>query len=88
MLKPGDRVYLIAHPYYHYLGEVAEVLGVRRVSLRGVVQVHSDSRGWTRFFAEGLGEETTYDVIGESPDVGYLVCHRWPHEIPTTKRRK
>jgi hypothetical protein len=82
MLKPGDKLYLISHPYYHYLGEVVEVLGVRRVALRDVVQVHSDGRGWTAFFAQGVGPQTKYDVIGDAPDVGYLACFAWRHPIP------
>jgi hypothetical protein len=86
VVKAGDRAYFVAHPYYHFLGEVVEVLGMRRVALRNVVQVHSDSRGWTQFFAQGVGTQTKYDIIGDSPDVGYLFCHAWPHPIPTEKR--
>lgn len=86
-LKPGDKVYVIMHPYYHYLAEVVEVLGVRRAALRNVVQIHSDSRGWTTFFAKGVTKETNYDIIGEAPDVSYLGCFKWPHAIPTEKRK-
>lgn len=85
-LQVGDKVYIIVHPYYHFLGEVTEILGVRRAAFQNMVQIHSDSRGWSQFFAKGVGKETRYDVIGESPDVGYLLAHRWNHPIPKEAR--
>lgn len=85
MIKPGDKLYVIVHAYFHYLCEVVEVLGVRRISARRVVQVHSCERSWTEFFRTGCGKDTKYDIVGEAPDMPYLVAFRWPHAIPEVK---
>jgi hypothetical protein len=81
-VKVGERYYFIAHAYFHYLGTVSEVLGVRRVALRDAIQVHSHSGNWTEFFRRGITTGTKYDVIGDIPDVGYIAAIAWKHELP------
>ncbi len=82
-MKVGQTYYFITHAYYHYLGEVAEILGVRRVACRRVVQIHSDSRTWTEFFRVGCRDgKTKLDVIGEAADMSYIAAFVWHHDIP------
>lgn len=85
MVEVGKRYYFIAHAYYHLIGEVTEVLGVRRVALKDVIQVHSCPRNWTQFFAEGCKGDTRFDVIGETAETSFLLAHVWKHGIPTKK---
>lgn len=84
MIEIGKNYYFIKHAYYHYVGRVTEILGVRRVALDNVVQVHSSKKSWTEFFKSGFGVKgtTKYDIIGSSPDFEFLGCFDWPHEIP------
>lgn len=85
-VEKGKTYYFIAHAYWHFIGEVTEILGVRRVACRRVIQVHSCQRDWTRFFREGVKKsDTKFDVIGETPDMGYIVAHAWNHPIPESK---
>lgn len=85
MIEVGQTYYFIAHAYWHYVGEVTEILGVRRVACKRVVQVHSCGRPWTRFFAEGFATDTKHDFIGEAADLSYIVAFAWPHPIPEKK---
>lgn len=87
MIKVGDKIYALAHCYYHILGEVSEVLGVRRVALKNAVQVHSCQRNWTLFFADGFRSDTNFDVIGDVPDIGYMYAVAWNHEIPKARKK-
>lgn len=82
MVEVGKRYYFIAHAYYHLIGEVTAILGVRRVALKDVIQVHSCPRPWTLFFRDGCKGDTRFDTIGETAEVGYLMAHAWHHEIP------
>lgn len=81
-IEVGKRYYFVAHAYFHYVGTVTEVLGIRRVALADVVQVHSCGRSWTDFFKDGFKADTRYDVIGTVPDLTYLWAIAWAHKIP------
>ena len=85
MLKVGERYYFVAHAYFHYVGTVEEILGVRRVALKDAVQVHRCGRNWTDFFKNGFGKDTTYDVIGNIPDVGFISAIEWNHDVPNRR---
>ena len=88
MVNVGDTVYLIAHAYFHYVGRVTAILGVRRVALAEAVQVHSCDRSWTAFFKDGFKEDTRYDVVGTMPDVGYAVAIEFRHPVPNVGRSR
>ena len=84
-VKVGDKVYLVAHAYYHVLGEVTEVLGVRRVALKDASYVYSCRRSWEEFFRDGVKTDTVTHYWGELPDVGYILAVKWNHELPRPK---
>jgi len=88
MIEVGKRYYFICDPYYHFIGEVTAVLGIRRVACREVVQVHSSNRNWTQFFAQGAGTVSRIDTIGTTADMAYLVAHDWPHPIPQPSKER
>lgn len=89
MIEVGKKYYFIVHAYFHYLGEVMEVISSRRVKIRNVIQVHSCARNWTQFFADGCKDDTQYDVLPDGVEFDYsLPVTPWPHEIPTTKGRR
>lgn len=83
MFKPGDKVYVIAHAYWHFVAEVVEVLP-RFVRVRNCRQVHACKRGWTAFFAEGFKRDTTYFCWPDGTwlPIGTLPVAPWNHEIP------
>lgn len=85
MLKIGDKIYYITHAYYHYVGEITEILGVRRCAFKNVVQIHSDSKNWTEFFKNGITSTTKFDVMPDSPDDTFFKCFIWKHKIPKEK---
>lgn len=87
-IKVGDRVYLIVHAYHHYIGEVVEILGVRRVALGNASKIHSCNRGWEEFFLEGIGDDTRYDYVGGMPDLAYMIAHEWNHDLPGAKKTR
>ncbi len=82
-LKVGDKVYLTAHAYFHYLGEVSEILGTRRVALVKASKIHSCQRNWEAFFRDGVKNDTKSDYVGNVLDVGYIDAIEWNHELPT-----
>jgi hypothetical protein len=82
----GDKVYLEVHAYHHYLGEVSEILGTRRVALINASKIHNCSRSWEEFFRDGAGTDTTYDYVGDVLDAGYIDAIRWRHELPKPKK--
>jgi hypothetical protein len=84
-VEVGGTYYFKEHAYYHYIGTVTEILGVRRVALKDVVQVHSCQRSWTLFFQDGFKKDTRFDVIGAAPDFGYISAFAWPHDVPASK---
>jgi hypothetical protein len=83
----GDKVYLRAHAYCHYLGEVSEILGVRRVSLKNASIVYSCARGWEDFFRDGCGNDTKSFYVGNVLDTGYYSCEEWQHPLPKPKTK-
>lgn len=85
-IKIGDKVYLTAHAYFHYLGEVTEILGVRRVALKNASKIHSCSRSWEDFFRNGCKEDTTSNYVGNVLDVGYIDAIEWLHDLPKPKK--
>jgi hypothetical protein len=87
-LKVGDKVYLEAHAYFHYLGEVSEVLGVRRVALKNASKIHNCKRPWEDFFRDGCKDDTKYDYVGNVLDTGYVDAIEWKHDLPKPKKGK
>ena len=85
MLEIGGKYYFLVHAYYHYLAEVVAIHGVRRCSVKNLVQVHSCGRGWSAFFKDGCKNDTKLDHIGSSPDFSYQIAFDWPHAIPERK---
>jgi hypothetical protein len=85
-VKVGDKVYLIAHAYFHFLGEVSEILGVRRVSLLNASRIHSCSRSWELFFRDGCKDDTRSDYVGTVKDVSYITAEEWKHALPEPKK--
>lgn len=84
MAKVGEKRFIVAHAYYHFVGEIAEVLGKNHFVLKGAVRVHYDQRGFGEFFAKGFLEGTTqYAVWGDDTEVSGVIASRpWPHAIP------
>lgn len=83
-LVEGKAYYVVAHAYYHFIGVVVKVMP-RSVVMRSVVQVHSCSRGWSRFFAEGFGEDVRWDSWPDGTElpIGSMPVAPWNHELPT-----
>ena len=86
-MKVGDKVYLFVHAYYHILGEVTEILGVRRVALRNASLIWSCRRDWEQFFRDGCKNDTTSHYVGDVTDVGYFMACAWHHELLKLKRK-
>ena len=61
-MEVGKKFYIIAHAYWHVIGEVVEVVGPKTVVLRNVVYVYSSRKNWTEFFKKGIGTGDTYDI--------------------------
>lgn len=85
-MQVGQKYYIIAHAYYHYVGEVASVIGPKTVELRNVCQVHSCRRNWTDFFANGFANDTQFDVWPDGLTVQAISFAPWHHEIPTKRK--
>jgi hypothetical protein len=83
----GGTYYFKTHAYYHVIGTVTEILGVRRVALSNVVKVHSCSRNWTEFFRDGFRNDTRYDMESDIADTGYITANIWAHPLPKEKGR-
>lgn len=81
----GQKVYVEAHAYFHYLGEVSEILGTRRIALKNASKIHNCQRPWEAFFREGAKRDTRYDYVGNVLDVGYIDVIEWKHELPLPK---
>lgn len=81
-MEVGKRYYFITHAYFHYLGEIVEIIGRRQVKITNVIAVHRCQRGWSEFFAEGCKKDTTYDVLSDG-EIEVLNCFEWAHPIPT-----
>jgi hypothetical protein len=85
-VEVGMKVYVEAHAYHHYLGEVSEVLGIRRIALINASKVISCRRGWEDFFAQGCQNDTTTQYVGTVLDCGYIDVIAWNHDLPRPKR--
>lgn len=87
MLEVGKKYYIIAHAYYHVVGEVVE-LTPRGVKLKNVAQVHSCRRRWTEFLKKGFADDTDYDIWpdGTIIPIVSLPAIPWDHEIPTKRK--
>ena len=86
MIEVGDCVYVMTHAYHNYIGRIVKIYGPGRFALAEVSKIHSCGRSWTRFFAEGIGNDTKYDSI---PDKPYIACWdvtRWDHPLPERKQ--
>ncbi len=83
MAKVGEKRFFVAHAYYHYVGEIAEILGRNSFVLNGAVRVHADGRGFPEFFAKGFDKNTQYAVWGDGAEIhGVIASRPWPHKIP------
>ncbi len=85
-MEVGKSYYLIAHAYWHYVGIVDKIVGPGTVILRNVCQVHSCGRNWTKFFADGFGNDTKYDVLPDGVGFKPIIFIAWNHKIPTERR--
>lgn len=81
-MEVGKKYYIIAHAYWHYVGEVVEVLGPKTVKLKNVRYVHRCQRTWTDFFAQGIKNDTTYFVWPDGTVVTAIIFTPWEHKIP------
>ena len=79
MVEIGKSYYFIQHAYYHIVGEVTEIIGVRRVALKNAVKIHSCKRNWTEFLKDGFKKDTQFDVIGNIADTSYISAYEWNH---------
>lgn len=86
MVEIGKCYYFVAHAYYHYIAEVTEIIGVRRVATRNTIQLHSCPRGWSEFLRNGCQTDTNYSVIGEIAEVSFIIAIPWKHDVPTEPR--
>jgi hypothetical protein len=87
MIEIGQKYYIVAHVYYHFVGEVIAVTP-RTVTLKNVCQVHACRRDWSAFFAEGFRADTSYDVWPDGTVVPIgLQYAPWPHAIPREPKR-
>lgn len=85
-MEEGKKYYIIAHAYYHYVGEVAKVIGPKTVELRNVVQIHSCRRTWTKFFQDGFQDDTSFDKLPDGTTVTAAISYfPWPHISPIKK---
>jgi len=86
MPEVGKRYYFITHAYYHFLGEVMEVLSGKRVKIKDARQIISCERGWTAFFADGCKNDTRFEVWPDGTELEYtLPLAPWNHDIPEAK---
>ena len=84
----GGKYYIAAHAYHHFLGEMVEILGPRRVVLNNVSRVYSCARDWTSFFAEGAKKDTTCTYWPDGMEIdGYLFVVPWHHELPRGQKK-
>lgn len=81
-MEVGKRYYVQTHAYYQFCGEVVRVVGPRQVEMRNVVQVHTCSRNWTKFFAEGFKNDTTYFIWPDGTTLNVMNFAPWEHGIP------
>lgn len=86
-MEIGEKYYIVAHAYYHYVGEVVKVIGPKTVELKNVCQIHSCKRNWTEFFAGGFASDTQFDVLPDGFTVmASIVFLPWSHSIPTKRK--
>lgn len=82
-MKAGERYYIVAHPYYHFLVEVAEVTGKKEIVCKRCVRVNRCARDFTEFFKDGCGKDTDFTVWPERTEIsGWMFASPWSHEIP------
>ena len=88
MMQVGQKYYIIAHAYHHYIGEVVDV-NPRMVTLKNCIKVHSCQRNWTLFFKDGAASDTSYDVMPDGTEQPYdLGSFPWNHAIPKERPRR
>ncbi len=83
----GKCYYFITHAYHNYLGRLVKIHGPGRYAIEEVSKIHSCSRNWTRFFAEGAGSDTKYDSIPNKPYIVAFDVTEWPHDLPERKSK-
>jgi hypothetical protein len=92
-MKIGETYYFVQHAYYHFLAEVAEILGPKHVRVTRCVRVHSCRRDFTSFFRDGVGTDTAYTHWTDTELSGWICAALWHHPIPelphaTSKSRR
>ena len=86
-MEVGQKYYIIAHAYWHFVGEVAEVIGPKTVKLKNVCQVHLCGRNWSAFFASGFGNDTKFDSWPDGTTISAIFFAPWEHQIPSRKSK-
>lgn len=77
----GKKLYILVHAYHHFIVEVVEMLGPQRARVKNVRRIQSDSRNWTRFFAEGMEKSATVFTVFPDGELSWFACFDWPHKI-------
>jgi hypothetical protein len=83
-MQVGEKYYFMVHAYHHFIAEVLEVLGPKRIKAGRCVRVQSCGRDWTEFFKEGIKkEDTKYTVWPSGKIFEFFDATPWHHDIPT-----
>lgn len=77
----GKNYYVIVHAYHHVICTVAAMLGPQRGVCRNVRWIYRCQRGWTEFFRDGAGNDTTFHKFPDG-ELSWIGIFDWPHAIP------
>lgn len=85
-MEPGEAaakkvMYFMTHAYHHVIAEIVEMLGQQRARVRNVRWIYRCARGWTEFFAEGAGDDTTFHKYPPG-EISWFDAFDWNHPIP------
>lgn len=69
-MEVGEKYYIVAHAYYHYVGEVVKVIGPKTVELKNVCQIHSCKTKLDRVFRRRIRVGHAVRCFA-----GWLYCH-------------
>ena len=85
-IEIGKTYYFMPHAYHHWIGELVEILGGNRFVLNNVRRIQSCRRGWSEFFRDGAGTDTTYTTWPDGFVVdGSFGIAPWNHKIPVAQ---
>lgn len=80
-VEEGKRYYFMIHAYHHVIAEVVAITGKREADVKNVIRIQSCRRGWTEFFRDGLGNDTTYTHFSDG-SITWFDAFEWNHSIP------